>query len=117
MVTAQPPEKCPIPHAQTRILDRRQTEGAVVRNYYLVRIVRTNDGAEQEDTEEVDLSRILHYVSPAELERFENEQFRMEAEAEAIALQAEMEDMARRRLQRNARVAKAGERGGQVLGG
>ncbi|USP79690.1 hypothetical protein yc1106_06964 [Curvularia clavata] len=103
IVTAKPPEECPIKHAQTRILDRRQTEGATVRNFYVVRITRADEGAERYETEYVDLSRILQYVSPAELERFENEQFRLEAEAEAIALREEMEELACRRLKVNAR--------------
>lgn len=103
IVTAKPPEECPIEHAQTRILDRRQTESAIVRNYYVVRITRTDDSAEGYETEYVDVSRILQYVSPAELERFENEQFRLEAEAEAIAVRAKMEEIARRRLKLNAR--------------
>jgi hypothetical protein len=117
VVTAQPPDDCPIPHARTQILDRRQTEGAIVRNYYVVQIIRTDDGGEREDMEEVDLSRILHYVSPAELERFENEQFRLEAEAEAIAVRAEIEELARRRLETNARGAKGAGRGSRMLSG
>lgn len=106
VVTPQPSDDCPIPDAQTRILDRRQTEGAVVRNCYIVQIIRTGKSEEQRVTEDVDLSRILHYVSSAELERFENEQFRLEAEAEAVAVQAEIDELARRQLEKNARGAK-----------
>ncbi|EUC31605.1 hypothetical protein COCCADRAFT_6539 [Bipolaris zeicola 26-R-13] len=117
VVTAQPSDDCPIPHTQTRILDRRQTEGAVVRNYYVVQITRTGDGEEQKVTEYVDLSCILHYVSSAELERFENEQFRLEAEAEALAVQSEIDELARRQLEKNARGAKTTRVGSRMLSG
>lgn len=62
----------------------------------------------------VDLSRILEYVSPDELERFENEQFRMEAEAEAIAKRVEVEEEARKYLEKNTRANATGP-GSQIL--
>lgn len=66
----------------------------------------------------MDLSCILRYVSPRELERFENEQFALEAEAEAEAVaaraEAEAEKLALRRLEKNARLPGAG-RGSRML--
>ena len=120
MVTAQPPHDCPIPHAHTRILHRRQTEGATTRNLYTVHITRTDDSGDAvdgEETEEVPPGRILHFVSPAELERYENEQFRLEAEAEAIAVRAEAEELAQRQLEKNARFDKVAGRGSRMLSG
>jgi hypothetical protein len=66
-------------------------------------------------TYHVDLSRILEYVSPDELERFENEQFRIETEAEAVAMRIEAEEVARRRLEKNARVSTG--QGSRLLNG
>jgi hypothetical protein len=57
----------------------------------------------------VDLSRILEYTSPDQLEQFENEQFRIEAEAEAVASRIEAEELARRRLEKNAREPGVGK--------
>jgi hypothetical protein len=65
---------------------------------------------------EVDVSRILEYVSAAELERHENEQFRIEAEAEAVARRAEAEEVTRRNVEKNARTSRAG-RGSRMLSG
>jgi hypothetical protein len=65
---------------------------------------------------EVDVSRILEYVSAAELECHENEQFRIEAEAEAVARRAEVEEVTQRNLEKNARISGSG-RGGRMLGG
>lgn len=114
IVTPLLPSDCPIPNAQTKILDRRQTEHDIKRNFYIVQITRpptrdstnTHNGEDTpvDEVEEVDLSRILHYVSPRELERFENEQFRIEAEAEAEALRQDAQDLARRRLAKNAKM-------------
>jgi hypothetical protein len=71
------------------------------------------EGAGTSSTEilHVDLSRILDFVSPDELERYENEQFRIEAEAEAIAMRVEAEALARRRLERNKRMVAIAQRG------
>lgn len=77
---------------------------------------REDDRIAWAETEEVDLSRILQYVSPFELERFENEQFRIEAEAEAEVMREEAEEMARRRLAKNAKVPGMG-RGSRMLSG
>ena len=126
-VTPFLPTESPIPHAQTRIKDRRQTEGDIQRNFYVVEVnrfghrngsVSSVEDAPPASTEtlHVDLSRILEYVSPDELERYENEQFRIEAEAEAIAVREEAEAVARRRLEKNARVAAAGK-GSRMLNG
>lgn len=51
---------------------------------------------------EVDVSRILEFVSPRELERYENEDMRRAAEAEAVTRQAEAEERAQRQLGKNA---------------
>lgn len=106
VVTPTPPSDCPIPSASTRILERRQTDDGFGRNFYLVEV--TKDGTA---VQTVDGSRILQYVSPSELERFENEQFRIEAEAQAIADKEEELEQMRRRLAKNARA------GGSVRGG
>lgn len=119
-VTPFLPTACPLPKAQSRILDRRQTEGDVQRNFYVVEVTnftsRETSVSSAEDagpnvTElfHVDLSRILDYVSPEELERFENEQFQIEAEAEAVAMRVEAEELRRRRLEKNARPAAMGQ--------
>lgn len=109
-VTPSLPSDCPIPNANTKILERRQTEDGFGRNFYLVEVTKT--GAE---VQTVDVSRILQYVSPDELERFENEQFRIEAEAQAIADREEEEEEIRRRMAKNARAAGSG-RGGAGRG-
>jgi hypothetical protein len=64
----------------------------------------------------VDLRRILDFVSPAELERYETEQFRLEAEAEAVALRIKAEDLARRQLQKYARAPNV-NKGSRMLNG
>ncbi|KAH7391742.1 hypothetical protein BKA66DRAFT_439544 [Pyrenochaeta sp. MPI-SDFR-AT-0127] len=125
-VTPQLSSDCPIPNAQTRILDRRQTESETQQNFYKVEITRpsthrsSNDQADEvtqsKEVEEVDLSCILQYVSPHELERFENEQFRIEAEAEAEVLRQEAQELARRRLEKNARIPRL-DKGGRTLTG
>lgn len=74
------------------------------------------DGHGSEQTKDVDMSRILKYVSKRELERFENAEFKAEAEAEAAAQRAEAEELARRRLRKNARVPRMG-RGSRMLSG
>lgn len=138
-MTPTVPSDCPIADARTRILERRQTEDGFGRNFYLVEItylggqeptstwVQSSDNSdsyEKGGTEvaRVDVSRILHYVSPRELERFENEQFRIEAEAQAVADREEAEEQTRRRLAKNARVAGSGRgrgrgRGSRMLDG
>lgn len=73
-------------------------------------------------TKAVDSSRILHYVSPRQLEAFENEQFGIEAEAEAIARRADAEELARKRLAKNGREPGIGRgrgrgRGSRLLSG
>ncbi|KAL5122041.1 hypothetical protein ACEQ8H_000258 [Pleosporales sp. CAS-2024a] len=128
-VTVTPflPTKCPLHNARSHIVDRRQTEGDIQRNFYVVQVTYLTNGstsvagapsAGPGDTEtlHVDLSRILNYVSPDELERFENEQFRVEAEADAVARRTEAQELARRRLERNARVATV-DGGHDALGG
>ena len=109
---------CPIANANTKILERRQTDDGFGRNFYLVKV--TKDGTE---VQTVDVSRILQYVSPNELERFENEQFRVEAEAQAIADREEEEEQIRRRMAKNARSTGSGRggvgrgRGSRMLNG
>jgi hypothetical protein len=130
VVTPRLQHHCPIANARTGILDRRQTEGPIQRNYYVVEIahcserdsfganskfVETN-GAGNVEIVEVDMSRILEYVSANELENFENDQFRIEAEAEAIALRAEAEERERKWREKNARVLGVG-RGSHMLSG
>jgi hypothetical protein len=120
VVTPFLPTDCPIQNARTRILDRRQTEGDIQRNFYVVEItyfsirdsaVSSIEDAETSYTEIVhaDLSRILEFTSPDQLERFENEQFQIEAEAEAVAARVEAEELARRRLEKNSRVSGTGQ--------
>ncbi|KAF3044591.1 hypothetical protein E8E12_000091 [Didymella heteroderae] len=107
------PCDCPIPNTRTRILERRQTEDGFGRNFYLVEMIK--DGTE---IQTVDVSRILQYVSPRELERFENEQFRVEAKAQAIADKAEEDERVRRRMAKNARATGSGRgRGSRMLNG
>jgi hypothetical protein len=127
IVTPFLPTKCPIKNARTRILDRRQTEGEIQRNFYVIEItysstrdssVSSIENAETSYTEIVhaDLSRILEFASPDQLERFENEQFQIEAEAEAVAARVDAEELARRRLEKNRRVPGTGK-GSDMLNG
>lgn len=69
--------------------------------------MQSSDNSERTGTEveRVDVSRILQYVSPRELERFENTQFKIEAEAQAVADKLEEDEEVRRRMQKNARMA------------
>lgn len=122
-VTPSLPHECPIPNARTRILDRRQTEGDIQTNFYVVEITQSiqgsftrNTNSVDSRTEAVDLSCILQYVSPHELEVYENEQFSIEAEAEAIAMRAESAELARKRLEKNARITGVSE-GSRMLSG
>ena len=88
------------------------------RNFYIVK-VRYGDAdtvENKEETEEVDMSVILKYVSQRELERFENAEFRAEAEAEAAMRSVEREELERHRLEKNARTPVWG-RGGRMNGG
>ena len=62
----------------------------------------------------MDFTRIMQYVSPAELERYETEQFRLEAEAEAVAIRTEAEDLARRQLHKNTKLP-SNNRGSRML--
>ncbi|KAF1358171.1 hypothetical protein EJ07DRAFT_180371 [Lizonia empirigonia] len=120
-VIPQPSGECPIPDARTRILERRQTEDGFGRNIYFVEItylggqeptstwVPSSDNSERIGTEvkRVDLSRILQYVSPRELERFENAQFKIEADAQAVADKVEEDEQIQRRMEKNARMASS----------
>lgn len=120
-VIPQPSSECPIPDARTRILERRQTEDGFGRNVYFVEItylggqeptstwVQSSDNSEKIGTEveRVDLSRILQYVSPRELERFENAQFKIEADAQAVADKVEEDEQIQRRMAKNARMASS----------
>ena len=58
----------------------------------------------------------MQFVSPAELERYETEQFRLEAEAEAIAIRTEAEELARRQLHKNAKAPNT-NKGSRMLSG
>ncbi|KAH9860338.1 hypothetical protein J1614_011668 [Plenodomus biglobosus] len=123
-VTLRLPDQCPLPYVQTRILDRRQTDDGRRQNFYVVEIVEQSPDKSQPNTTtaHVDVSCILDYVSPFELERFENEQFSIEAEAEAVAARVEAEEVARRRLARNARepvtgLSRGRGRGSRILSG
>ncbi|KAL1793018.1 hypothetical protein ACET3X_008000 [Alternaria dauci] len=122
IVTERLPSDCPIPNARTRILHRRQTEDAITREQYTVEITYTsqardgNDSLDRTEVEEVELGRIMQYVSPAELEHFETKQFRLEAEAEAISIRTEAEDLARRQLLKNAKAPHT-NRGSRMLSG
>lgn len=94
-INPTPSAVSPIPNARTSILSRFESYHG--RPTYRVRIVYDPDAAGihsdhtrgEEDgrvvVEEVDLSAILDYVSPLELERFENAQFKREKEAQIRA--------------------------------
>ncbi|KAF2733712.1 hypothetical protein EJ04DRAFT_564843 [Polyplosphaeria fusca] len=130
-ITASLPSSCPIPNARSCILERRQTEDGLSRQYFRVLIRRqrvqsesgsesqhdsdsdSDDEDEEDEVEEVDMSRILQYVSMGELERFENAEFEAEAAAEAAVRRADAEELARKRLEKNARTAK----GSRMLSG
>ncbi|KAF2684998.1 hypothetical protein K458DRAFT_417838 [Lentithecium fluviatile CBS 122367] len=123
VITQTLPDECPIPNAQSRILNRRTTEDEYCRLYYNVHITylpskdaSSGDGKGREETVPVDLSRILKYVSRRELSRFENAEARAEAEAVAVVARAEAEELAKRRLEKNARVAGVA-RGSRMLNG
>jgi hypothetical protein len=58
----------------------------------------------------------FEFTSPDQLERFENEQFQIEAEAEAVAARVEAEELTRRRLEKNSRVSGTGQ-GSRMLNG
>ena len=89
-INPTPSSNSPIPNARTSILSR--FENFQGRPIYRVRVVYESDTAAknsdrtkvEEDrgvtVEEVDLSAILEYVSPLELERFENAEFKREKE-------------------------------------
>ncbi|PVI03791.1 hypothetical protein DM02DRAFT_726224 [Periconia macrospinosa] len=116
------PNKCPIPHAQSRIIRRQQTDDGLCRNFYTVRVTydATDEGTPEgkEEVLEVDISQIDNYVSARELERYEAAESRAEAEAEAAAQRAEAEELARHRLEKNARGLGAGRgRGNRILTG
>ncbi|CAN9385434.1 unnamed protein product [Alternaria alternata] len=122
IVTARLPDDCPIPNARTRILYRRQTEDVIKRERYTVEITHISqpedrhDSIDRMEVEDVDFTRIMQYVSPAELERYETEQFRLEAEAEAVAIRTEAEDLARRQLHKNTKLPST-NRGSRMLSG
>ena len=81
---------------------------------------RDNDVADNKEIIEVDMSRILQYVSPLQLEDFENDQFRIEAAAEAEVLRQEAEELARWRMEKEAGVSGRGRgrgRGSRMLSG
>ncbi|KAF1973984.1 hypothetical protein BU23DRAFT_553656 [Bimuria novae-zelandiae CBS 107.79] len=104
------PKECPIPGAQSSILSRRPVEG-FSRYYYNVRIVYdVEEGSDEregteapEEVAQVEMSQILKYVSRWELERYEQQDFRQQAEAEEVARRVEAEELAKRRLEKNAR--------------
>lgn len=130
-VTVNPtvPNDCPIPDARTRILERRQTEDGFGRNFYYVEItylgdqesanvwVQSSDASEKGGTEveRVDAEKVLEYVSPRELERYENEQFKIEAEAQAVADREEEQEQVRKRMAKNARMADSGRGRGSTM--
>ncbi|KAF2710384.1 hypothetical protein K504DRAFT_260436 [Pleomassaria siparia CBS 279.74] len=135
-ITRNLSNECPIPNAQSRIAARRQTEDGRQRNFYVVKVQRniygeeesshgdtymhgTSKGQDQkskEETVEVDMSVILRYVSIRELERFENSEFRAEAEAEAAMKQHETDELTRHRLEKNARGVGMGRGSGMLDG-
>ncbi|PSN60335.1 hypothetical protein BS50DRAFT_206951 [Corynespora cassiicola Philippines] len=110
---------CPIPNATSRILSRNIVEEKTSRHYYTVRVAYHREGRNdssgsnqspqiKEELLEVDMSMILRYVSPRELERFENADFGAQAEAEAAAERFEVQQLARRRLEKNAKLSGRG---------
>lgn len=108
-INPTPSSNSPIPGARTSILSR--FENFQGRPIYRVRIVyesgtaaKNSDRTQVEEdrgvtVEEVDLSAILEYVSPLELERFENAEFKREKEEKirAEAQKAEKKTSGRRR--------------------
>jgi hypothetical protein len=128
-VTPNVPNDCPIPDARTRILERRQTEDGFGRNFYYVEItylgdqepahiwVQSSDNSEKGGTEveRVDAEKVLEYVSSRELERYENEQFKIEADAQAVADREEEQEQVRKRMAKNARMADSGRGRGSTM--
>jgi hypothetical protein len=104
-----------------------QAEDETKRLYYRVLVRAPRQEREGHDVEEgsdrrwreiikeVDMSRILEFVSERELERFENNEFRLEAEADAAVKRDEAEEKVRKRLQRNAVAGKG--KGSRMLNG
>ncbi|KAF2644305.1 hypothetical protein P280DRAFT_505118 [Massarina eburnea CBS 473.64] len=127
-ITHTLPNACPIPNAESRIISRHQTDDEYARNYYVVRITyhhssendasgpRNQSEAARDETIHVEMASIRHYVSPREIERFENAESRAEAEAKSVAERAEAEELMRKRLEKNARVPGMG-RGGRMMNG
>ncbi|KAJ4301233.1 hypothetical protein N0V90_003324 [Kalmusia sp. IMI 367209] len=121
-ITHRLPKECPLPNAKSTILSRRQTDDGFARNYYLVQISElpikaSNEPAKlREEVLQVDMSQILKYVSRRELERFEQADFAAVAQAEAVARRAEADELARRKLEKNARERGFG-RGNRMLRG
>ncbi|KAH7121307.1 hypothetical protein B0J11DRAFT_62816 [Dendryphion nanum] len=109
IITEQLPDETPINNARASIVNRRSSlNDGVLRQVYLVRVQRL--AASLDQLHEVDVSRILDFVSQRELERFENSEFRAEAEAQAAARRADLDERAQRWLERNARMPRQGSR-------
>ncbi|CAI6341502.1 unnamed protein product [Periconia digitata] len=116
---------CPIPNAQSRILRRGQTDDGYRRHYYVVEVRHnvSSSNARKGEEDEVEVLEVLvdqidQYVSPRELERYENGESRAETQAEAAVRRAEAEEQKRRRLEKNARASGKGRgRGGRILQG
>lgn len=105
LVTPSQSPQCPLQNAAARILSREESQDGHCDITYTVEITHHPDYARRtrEEIVLVDFSAILDYVSPRELERFENADFRRLTEAENAAFEAEIEDEARQRLARNYR--------------
>jgi hypothetical protein len=123
VITRTLPKQCPIPNAESSILSRRQIQGTS-RYYYNVRIVYEPDEvkserestAPREEVAQIEMSQILKYVSRWELERFEQEDYRQQAEAEEIVRRTEAEKIAKRRLAKNAKAHGLGQAAPTVSG-
>jgi hypothetical protein len=116
VVTPDVPSDYPMPNTRTRILDRCQTEGPIIRPVYIVEITHTGSHGGKEEIVGVDVSAILKYVSQAELERYENKQFEIEAAAARDIRRVHAEELAQKRLERNTRVPEAGRESRMLSG-
>jgi hypothetical protein len=108
MVTPDVSDVCPCPNARSRIIERRQYTPNDRSDYYIVEVVYfgLNDDDPTDETQEIyeiDQWEILGFVSPAELERYENQQFSIEVEVEVVA-RAETFEQHRARRMRNWRL-------------
>ncbi|KAF2463548.1 uncharacterized protein BDR25DRAFT_108071 [Lindgomyces ingoldianus] len=115
-VTRGPRRACPIEGAETSILRRTQTRDGIPQIIYTVEIrqlVQAHDGTydvHSVSTEDVDLSRIDHYASKWEQQRFENAEFKAARNAAEVARRAGIEAQEKKYLAVNFRNSRAPSR-------